>query len=520
MIRAAHGAVAALLTGALMIAAGCGGGEDVDVSGGGNDGGTGPSGAEGGGGTLVAAISAKPDRLDPHKTTAYAAFQVLENVYDTLVVPDPETLEFEPSLATEWNVSDDRLTWTFELRDGVTFHDGSTFDAADVVYSFNRIIDDELANAFRFATVKRVRAVDDDTVEIRLKQPTPNLLADIGGFKGMAILPKGAAKKYKLDTEAVGTGPFELDSTSPGSIKLTAFDDYWGDGPSLDGVEFRFVSEPTTALTGLQSGDIDWTDNIAPQRVEELSDDDSVVLKTTPSVDYWYLAANFERKPFDDPRVREAISYGIDREAITQAAKFDAATVNQTAIPEGSFWHTDYAPYEHDPDRARQLLQDAGATNLKMGLMVTDEYPETVQAAQVIAAELGDIGIDVDIQTEDFASWLDREGKGDFDTFMLGWLGNLDPFGYYHSQHHCDGANNYQGYCSKEVDRLLDEAATETDRDARKELYDEAVHQIVDDNSYIYIYNPDVVQAWSPDVHGYTIRADRAINFEAVTIED
>ncbi|HEU4324325.1 MAG TPA: hypothetical protein VFS21_14325, partial [Roseiflexaceae bacterium] len=124
----------------------------------------------------------------------------------------------------------------------------------------------------------------------------------------------------------------------------------------------------------------------------------------------------------------------------------------------------------------------------------------------------------VDIQTEDFATWLDRQGQGDYDAFMLGWLGNLDPAAYYQEQHITDGANNYQGYSNPEVDELLQQGAAETDEDARKAIYDQAAEIIVDDVSYLYLYNPDVVQAWAPGLEGYQIRADKAINFETVQL--
>ena len=470
------------------------------------------------GDTFVAAIGQQPDQLDPHVTTAYPSFQVLENVYDTLVVPNADTLEMEASLATDWEVSDDNLTWTFTLAEDVVFHDGSTFDAADVVYSYNRIIDEQLANAFRFGTVESVEAADPQTVVITLTEPTPNLLANIGGFKGMAILPEGAAEDYDLATEAVGTGPFSLASTSPSGLVLEANTDYWGDAPSIGAVEFRWISEPTTALTELQTGGVHWTDNVPPQQIESLSGNDDVVLETVPSNDYWYWSANFDVEPFGDPLVREALALAIDRDAITQAATFGAGTANQTAIPADRFWASDHAPHTHDPERARALLDEAGVSDLSMGLMVTDEFPQTVTAAEVIASQLGEVGIDVEIQTETFATWLDRQGQGDYDAFMLGWLGNLDPFGFYHSQHLCEGSNNYQGYCNEEVDALLTQAAVETDEDARRDLYNQAVEMIVDDGSYWYLYNPDVVQAWAPEVEGYTIRSDRAINFETVSL--
>ncbi|MGY1828021.1 MULTISPECIES: ABC transporter substrate-binding protein [unclassified Blastococcus] len=497
--------------GALALSACSGGGESVDTGAGGGGG--------GGGDVLVAAVSAQPDQFDPHVTSAYPSFQVLENVYDTLVVPNAQDLTMEPSLATDWEVSEDGLTWTFNLREGVTFHDGSEFDAADVVYSYNRIIDEELNNAYRFATVESVEAVDPQTVEITVSQPTPNLPALIGAFKGMAILPEGAAEEYDLTTEAVGTGPFTLESSDASSTELAAYEDYWGGAPSIGGVEFTYITEPAAALTALQNGEVQWTDNIPPQQIESLEGDDAVELATTPSVDYWYMSMNYDREPFGNPLVRQAIATAIDRGAVTEAARFGAAQPNQTAIPEDSFYYYDYAPFEPNVEEATALLEQAGVqTPITMGLMVTDEFPETVTAAQVIASQLEPIGIEVDVQTVDFATWLDRQAQGDFDAFMLGWLGNIDPFDFYHAQHITDGSSNYQGYSNPQVDQLLTQASTETDENARKELYDQAAKLIVDDVSYLYLYNPDVVQAWAPGLSGYEIRADKAINFEGVEL--
>jgi peptide/nickel transport system substrate-binding protein len=493
----------------VLVLSACGSGGSVDTGGGGG----------GGDNVLVAAVSAQPDQLDPHVTSAYPAFQVLENVYDTLVVPNAEDLTMEPSLATEWQTSTDNLTWTFTLRDGVTFHDGSDFDSADVVYSYRRIIDEDLANSYRFANVASVDAPDPQHVVLTLTQPTPNLLALIGSFKGMAILPEGAADDLDLTTEANGTGPFTLDSTDATHTVLTAFDDYWGGKPAIDGVEFRYITEPAASLTALKNGEVQWTDNVPPQDIESLQNDDQVELASTASVDYWYMSMNYARAPFDNPLVRQAIATAVDRDEVTTAAKFGAARPNQTAIPEDSFFYSDYAPFDPDVDKAEQLLQQAGVTTpITMGLMVTDEFPESVTAAQVIASELEPIGINVEVETLDFATWLDREDQGDFDAFMLSWLGNIDPADFYEQQHITDGSSNYQGYSNPQVDQLLTQAATEVDQDARKALYDQAAKLIVDDVSYLYLYNPDVVQAWAPGLTGYQIRADRAINFEDVQL--
>ncbi len=464
------------------------------------------------GGTLRAAIGGDPDQLDAHTTTSSFAFTVLENVYDTLVQPG-EDLTMEPALAESWETSEDLLTWTFTLREGVTFHDGSELDAGDVVASFERIAE-EGDNAFRLEAVEEFNAPDELTVELVLNRPAPNLLEQIGPFKGMAIAPAEAIEAGTMQDDPIGTGPFEFVSFSPGdSVTLERFDDYWGGDVALDGIEFQVVPDEGTKLTSLQTGEVDWIDSVPPEQVEELGADDQIELDQVAGNDYWYIALNQDREPFDDPAVRRAIAFALDIDVITEAARFDAATPNETAIPETSFWYHDYEPYGHDPDQARQLLEDAGVTDLTVDLMVTNEFPETVTFAQVMEAQLGEVGIDVQIRTEDFTTWLADQGDGEFDAFGLSWLGNIDPDDYYYAQHHSEGSFNFHGFADPETDELLDSARVETDEDDRKELYDQAAERIVDLASYIYLYNPDIVQAWSPDVQGYTTRPDQATRF-------
>jgi peptide/nickel transport system substrate-binding protein len=490
----------------------CGGGSSVNTGGGSTSGG----GKQGG--TLVAAISGEPDKLDPQSTSAYASFEVLENVFDTLVEPGDD-LQFQPALAKSWTTSADQLTWTFTLRDGVKWQNGRAFTADDVVYSYRRIIDQKLANAYRFSTVTGITAADPRTVVITVSRPTPNLLADIGSFKGMAIVAKENVEDGSITKKPIGTGPFSFASYAPGdSIKLTRNDAYWGGKPKLDGVQFRFVKEPTVALTNLQGGQVQWTDNLPPQQVKGLTSSKGLTVKTVASNDYWYFAANEARPPFNDPRVRQALAYGIDRKSITDAATFGLAAVNQTAIPKGSPFFSDYAPYTRDVAKAKGLLQAAGVSDLKVDFMVTNEYPETVTAAQVIQSQLKEIGVNVQIRTLDFAAWLADEGKGNFDVFMLGWLGNIDPDDFYYAQHHTGASFNFQKYSNPTVDAALDQGRTTTDQAGRKAAYDKAVKQIVDDASYVYLYNPQVVQGWSPKVQGYKVRSDRAVRFRDTSL--
>ncbi len=508
----ARGARTAALASALgLVLAGCSAGEGVDLAG------AGEVDTED---YLEVAIAGEPDQLDPHSTSAYFSFQILENVYDTLVEPDAE-LEMQPALAESWEVSEDQLSWTFHLREGVTFHDGSAFTAEDVVYSYDRIIDEQLANAYRLAAVEDVVAVDEHTVRIDVSQPTPALLAAIGGYKGMAIVERGNVESGDVQLDPVGTGPFEVvGNAASTAVTLRANEDYWGEGPHVPGVVYRFISEGTTALADLTAGEVHWTDSIPPQRVESLRRNPDVEVASVPSTDYWYLTMNQARPPFDSRDARRAVAQALDREALAQVTWYGSATVNQTAVPETSVWYHEYAPFEQDLDRARELAESSGLTGRTVGLMVTNEYPETVTAAQVVAANLAEIGVATEIRTLDFATWLDEQARGNFDMLLLGWLGNVDVNDYYYNQHHSEGSNNAQGYSSPEVDRLLDAGRTETDPEARKELYDRAAERIVDDASYVYLYNPDVVQAWAPELEGYEPRPDRAVRFKDVRLEE
>jgi peptide/nickel transport system substrate-binding protein len=467
---------------------------------------------------LVAAIAGEPDQLDPQKTSAYFSFEVLENVFDTLVQPDAN-LEMRPALAESWTVSPDQRAWTFHLRHGVTFHDGSPFTADDVVYSYRRIIDQKLTNSDKFSAVTNVTAPDRSTVAITLKQPTPNLLTNLGGFKGVAIVQRRNVESGQLATHPIGTGPFAFVSrTSGDSITLKANPAYWAGAPKISGVTFRFISEPSTALSALQAGEIDWTDSIPTQRVAALKDDDSVTLATTPSNDYWYLALNEARAPWNDVRVRQAIAYAIDRDAILQATSYGTAVANQLAIPKGNPWYTPYDAYRHDIERAKGLLHEAGAAPKSLDMLVTTEYPETVTAAQIIADNLAPLGITVNIRTVDFATWLDEQNNGHFDMLMMGWLGNIDPDDFYYAQHHTDGSSNAQKFSNPEVDRLLDAGRVETNRTARADDYAKAATIIADQVSYIYLYNPSVIQAWTTRLSGYDARRDGAVRFRTASL--
>lgn len=470
-------------------------------------------------GTLRAAMSGPVETYDPHRAATASSTAVLDNVYDTLVFPAGDDLSYQPSLAERWETSADGLAWTFTLREGVTFHDGTRLDAADVVYSYQRILAGRLAGAAGLATVESIVGQGGRTVVIGLSRPTPNLLDSLGASVDLAILPTGAARRYDLDTQAVGTGPFRLADAGPRRARLTAFTDHWADGPFLAAVDVRLLAGPAAALAALRDGRVQWVGSVPAQQVAALSEKGKFELGKVPSVDYWSLVMNMRRPPFDEVDVRRAVAAGLDRAGVAAAVGEGAVTPNQTAIPPDSYWHYDYAPFDHDAEAASALLADVGLpAPLDMGLMVVSGNPGVLRAAQAVAAQLAVIGVRVTLEVVPRATWRERRDHGDFDAMLLGRRGSIDPVGYYPAEHSCEGAANYQGYCDEVTTQLLEEAGREPELDRRKDLYDAATKRIVDDVSHLFLYNTDVVQAWSPRLEGYVVRPDRAVDFATVRL--
>ncbi len=475
------------------------------------------------GGTLTAAWAQDPVGLDPHITSAYSSFQILENVLDTLVTLD-EAQNVVPSLAESWSVSEDGLTWTFNLREGVTFSNGRELTAADVVYTYERMLDPETGsgNAYLLAGVVDVDAADAGTVTMTLDAPNPGLLGKLGINKAVGIIARESVEDGSINTRPIGTGPFMISDFQPGTrLLLERNPDYWQDGlPYLDAVDIRIIPDESVRRTSLVSGDVDWTISVPAQSVSELESRDDVIVDSVPAGAYWYIGLNTAEPPFDDVRVRQAIAYAINRDNLAMAGAFGNAQPTQDPIPSSSTWDFAYTPYKQDLEQARALLAEAGyADGFEMEIMPTTQYEESVRMAQVIQANLGQIGITTDINTLEWAEWLETQGRGEYDTYVCSWNGLVDPDDFFYAQHKTGEVFNFTGYSNPTVDELLDEGRTTQDSSARREIYAEINRAIVDDAPYIYIYNPLNINAYRTNVQGYSARADQAVRFVDTYIE-
>ncbi|MFO8149635.1 MAG: ABC transporter substrate-binding protein [Trueperaceae bacterium] len=469
------------------------------------------------GGTLTAAWAQEPVGLDPHIVSAQSSYQVLENVLDTLVTLDAEQ-NVVPSLAHDWVVADDGLSVTFHLREGVRFSNGKELSAEHVVAVFERILDPETGsgNAWRLAGVESVTAPDAATVVFELAAPNPSLLGKLALDKALGIFDPAGVADGSINTRPIGTGPFMIADYQPGTrVLLERNPNYWEEGlPYLDAVDIRIIGDETVRRTALITGDIDWVFSVPPQSVEELDARDDVVIDAAAAGAYYYIGVNMMDGPLADVRVRQAISYAINRDNAAAAAEFGSAMVTQDPIPSTSSWDFSYAPYDYDPERARQLLAEAGYPDgFEMEIMPNSVMANTVRAAQVIQSDLAAVGIDASIRALEWAEWLQEQGDGNYDTYVCSWNGMVDPDEFFYAQHRTGEVFNFTGYSNPTVDELLDEARVLPDPDARRDLYEQVNRAIVDEAPYIYLYNPLVIHAYRPDVQGFETRADQAVRF-------
>ncbi|MFA5551813.1 MAG: ABC transporter substrate-binding protein [Trueperaceae bacterium] len=469
------------------------------------------------GGTLVAAWAQDPVGLDPHITSARSSLQVLENVLDTLVVLDADQ-NVNPSLAESWDVSDDGLVWTFTLRQNAAFSNGRGLTAADVVYTYDRMLDPATASgqAYLLAGVTDVQAEGDYTVAFTLAAPNPAFLSKLASSKAVGIIARESVEDGTINTSPIGTGPFMITDFQPG-IQLTLERNpyYWQEGlPYLDSVQIRVITDESVRRSALVSGDVDWAISVPAQAIEELKGRDDVVVDEVPAGAYWYIGVNTMHEPLDDVRVRQAIAWAINREQIAEVATFGTALATQDPIPASSGWATNYAPYSQDLEQAAALLAEAGyADGFTMEIMPTTQYEESVRIAQMLQAQLAPLNITTTIRTLEWAEWLQEQGDGNYDTFVCSWNGNIDPDDFFYAQQKTGEVFNFTGYSNATVDELLAEGRQTAEADERREVYARINRIVVDEAPYIYLYNPLEINAYRTDVMGYQARPDQAIQF-------
>lgn len=475
-------------------------------------------------GVLRAAWQNEWDGFDPHIVSTSASFQVLNNVIDTLTTFTDNT-QLVPGLATSWEQSEDGRSWTFHLRDDVRFSNGRQMTAEDVVFSLSRLTDPEIGsgNAGNAGgTDAQWEAVDPFTVRVTTPEPNGILPRLVGVNKATGIIAEESLEDDGTIQVPIGTGPFvivDVDGTS--RVRLEANPEYWEPGlPLLEAVEITPIPDEAAREAALLGGEVDWLWSVPTQSVDRFRSESGVVVGTSPDLSYNYMGLNLNREPFDDVRVRQALAMALDRQQIVEAAVFGFGRPLQEPIgpglPEFNF---NYRPYDRDLEQAQQLLADAGVGDgFEMELMPNQGSQPMIRAAEVMQQQLLEIGVTSEIFAPEVGEWLERQSGGEFDTFMWAWVVLIDPDQYYYLQHHSEGQFNFTGYANEEFDELVEQARQTGNTERRKELYEQANRILVDDAPYVYLYNPDRIQAWSEDVQGFVVRPDGRQNFKGVAV--
>ncbi|MBO8127368.1 MAG: ABC transporter substrate-binding protein [Firmicutes bacterium] len=465
-------------------------------------------------------------------------------MFNSLVEFAQGSTDLVPGLATSWEVSDDGLTYTFHLRKGVKFHDGTPFNAEAVKFSIERQIDPnhpyhdtgEFAYAdFTFGMVKEVNVIDDYTVEIVLKEPFAPFLANMAMHSASIVSPT-AVKKYGADfsKHPVGTGPFKFVKWTPGvEVIQESNPDYWDGEPEVKRVIYRPVLEDQARLAELEAGKLDFIVNIPPDDLDRVKKLKGIKVQEQPGMHVWYVVFNTQKEPFNDPRVRQAVNYAIDKKAIVDGILQGTGVLAENVLPPVVWgYNPNVKNYPYDPVKAKQLLAEAGYPN---GFKVTLWVPEggsgmqqPVAMCTAIQAYLSMVGIQAEIQQFEWGTYLDKVFVDDYESMaemhVMSWIGdNGDPDNFLYillsSEQWPPYGFNEAFYKNPEVDRLLRQARVTSDVVKRTELYKKAQELIMADAPWVPIDHETQIVAMDERIQGFKLHPTGVFRFEKVTIK-
>ena len=467
------------------------------------------------GGTLRAGMQTDPVGLDPHLSTATATRNMMENVYDTLVMYSAEG-RYVPGLAESWITSADGMTWTFQIRRGVKFHNGRTMTADDVIYSLNRIRDPNIKSprAGDFAEVDVISASGPNTIVIRLKRPFSPLLAKLSSSLNVIVPKEIVARDGDLHTNPTGTGPFRFVGYAPQQrLTLVRSGDYWERDsggrrlPYLDRIEFVFLPDAVARATALRAGSVDWIEYVPSSEVKALRADPNVLVVGGLSANFRSLYINNQVAPFTNVKVRQAMAYALDKKEIVDTALFEVGGIvaTGTAIPPGNFFAYTRSPYNKvDLDRAKRLLAEAGQPNgFEADLYVTSTYDFLRTPAEIIQAQLAKIGIRLKITTADWSVYLPTVFQKKYALTILGTSGQSDPDDFLYNNFHSKAGLNLVNYSDPTFDQLVEQARAVSAEAARKRLYEQAQARLLEMAPMVFIYHSTQFEAVRRTVRGF-----------------
>ncbi|HKW90497.1 MAG TPA: ABC transporter substrate-binding protein [Methylomirabilota bacterium] len=450
------------------------------------------------GGTLVSAQTTEATGLDPQLVPALSRSRRSPMMYNQLVRFDPD-MNPTPELAESWETSKDGLTWTFKLRQGVKFHDGQEMTSADVKFTFDRLFEKSPGKS-DFIAVDKVEPVGKYAVKFVTKEPFAGMLAALGGFWGF-IISEAAIKKYgDLNKAALGTGPFMfVDWKVEQQLVLKKNPNYFKKGlPHVDELVLRTIPDEANIVAALRTGQIQHAFLEDNKNFNLLKDEKTLTGYRSSRLGYDYLNITATRGPLKDVRVRQAISWAVDRSQVLRvaAAGFGRLTAPATApmkqwqLPE-EVWMKYYKP---DVEKAKKLMAEAGqSAGFTVKCMVIPTFPTMVLGAPVIANQLKRIGINMEIENVEYAIWIKRWLAHDFDMTMNTTPGYADPDTAFFRALHSTKGQNWNSWSVPEVDHLLEEGRRTMDQKKRKEIYDRLQIAILENVPQLWLFSAETI---------------------------
>ena len=455
----------------------------------------------------VVGITQEPGIFDPHTVVAAGDEEIIFNVYEGLYKYDYEG-NLNPCLATDVEISADASVYTFTIRDGVKFHDGSDLDAGDIVYSLKRAAgllntQDGTALVSELDSIKDVAIAADGRVEVTLESPNSELLC----YFTTGIIPEGYDNCQKAP---VGTGPFKFESYTPGqSVVLVKNEDYWVHGlPYLDKVTFKVCADMDAGLTELAAGSIDIFPYLTPDRVNQLDSTKFNVLSNGSNM-VQIFALNNSVEPLNDLKVRQAINYAVNRKDIISVTMDGTSVELTTAMSPamGSYYDSSLdGTFDQDLEKAKSLMAEAGYENgFDLTCTVPSNYLIHVNTAVELASELKAIGINLEIKQVDWATWLDQVYKGrQYETTVIALTSAYAPYDVLERYQSSDDGN-FINYSNSEVDALMAQIPLISDVNERTELYHQVLGLLTADACSVYLQDPTTITAVSTRLEGYHV---------------
>ncbi|MFA1822253.1 glutathione ABC transporter substrate-binding protein [Virgibacillus oceani] len=493
--------------------------------------------APGEGGDLIIAKGADVVSLDPNGSNDISSYDVQRNIFETLVKQN-ENMELVPGLATEWEAIEDNV-WEFQLQEGVTFHDGSPFNADVVKANIERIIDPDVGSsqASLYEMVNDIEVVDDYTIRLTTDYsfaPLPAHLAHpVSGIVSLevieddyAAMEDGQEPGTIINENPIGTGYFKFEEWVSGEyIDLSKNEDYWNGTALLDRVQFKVVNEDMTRIAELSTGDSHISSPLSPSDVGQIEGMDGVSVHEQSIVRYSYVGFNMAKEPFDNQLVRQAISMAVDEQLIIDGIFDGYGIPANTPIPVDIEGHDENVEdYEYDVEGAKELLAEAGYENGFSTTIWTDDEREQMDTAVNIQSQLQEVGVDAEVEVLEWGAYLDQTADGEHDMFVIGWTtGTGDPDYSVYSLFHSNsvGAPGNRTFTENdELDALLDEARQTTDEEDRMALYSEIQELLVEIAPAINISYPEYLMGVNDRVKGLSQLPTQYLELKDVYIEN